>query len=242
MLRWKTLSECGALPICVVCFDWLDSRDALRLRFYHGTYLVVCRYNLRPLKQLIWTGLLCVSVTLLGTSIEGQDAGSNAGQLWKDANAAFASGDYARSATALESIIRTSTVSATWLDNATVADAPSAQMWLEPVFFMLGAAHFNAKDWPNAILTFNKYLALFPKSPRTTQVRYSLAQADLLDGHPADAIPLFTALLPLPDYHAKSLMLLVQATEAAGKPTDAISLLEKEKSARRSWQPGQGAN
>jgi len=81
----------------------------------------------------------------------------------------------------------------------------------------------------NAIAVLNRYTQLFPKSPRLAQVTFSLAQANLLGGHPADAIPLFTSLLPLPDYHIKSLLLLVEANVRANKSAEAISLLENER-------------
>jgi hypothetical protein len=80
----------------------------------------------------------------------GQDAGSHAGQLWKDAQSAFGAGDYAKSAGSLEAIIQSSGASTVWTDHTVVPPALPKQQWLEPVFFMLGAAYFDAKDWPKA--------------------------------------------------------------------------------------------
>src|SRR5271156_6282284 len=106
------------------------------------------------LQLLFCVGLLFVGGCLPIGSLRAQDAGSQAGQLWKDAQSAFGAGDYAKSATALEAIIKASGATIVWGNQAVVPPAPPNRQWLEPVFFMLGAAHYNAKDWPNAILVF----------------------------------------------------------------------------------------
>ena len=149
--------------------------------------------------------------------------------MWKDAQSAFAAADYAKSASSLEAIIKLSGVGTTWANKTVVPPAPPNRQWLEPVFFMLGATHFNAKDWPAAIDTFARYQQLFPKSPRLNQVIFSQAQAELLGGRAEDSMPLFTSLLPLPEYHVKALLFLVEANKKAGKPEAAIALMEKEK-------------
>src|ERR1700722_1808738 len=128
------------------------------------------------------------TIFLFSALLKAQDAGSQAGQLWKAATAAFSTGDYANAAVNSKAIINSSATTATWLNNTVIPPAPPNRQWLEPVFFMLGAAEFNAKDWPNAITTFNAYRQLFPKSTRLSQVTFSLAQANLLSGHPRDAI------------------------------------------------------
>lgn len=116
-----------------------------------------------------------------------------------------------------------------WKNTPTLPIAAPNQQWLEPVFFMLGASYFNAKDWPNAISTFNKYRQLFPKAARLDQVLYSLAQADYFSDHMDDCITVCTSLLASSDYHVKALMLLVEADKKAKKVPDAIAILEKEK-------------
>jgi TolA-binding protein len=177
---------------------------------------------------LSYIGLSLFLVLPASTFVCAQDAASNAGQLWKEARNAFGTGDYAGAATKLQAIIQGSLASAHWLDVAAVPPAPPKQQWLEPVFFMLGAADFNARDWPNAILVLQKYQELFPKSPRLSQTTFSLAQANLFGGHEADAIPLFTSLLAVPRYHAKAFLLLVETNRRLQKIPEAIALLEKE--------------
>ncbi|HUB67209.1 MAG TPA: tetratricopeptide repeat protein [Candidatus Methylacidiphilales bacterium] len=154
--------------------------------------------------------------------------------MWTEAQNAFNTGDYARAATVLQSIIKSSAFSPESINGGQIAAAAPNQEWLEPVFFMLGASYFNAKDWPNAISTFNTYRQLFPngsaKAPQhLAQVLFSLAQANLQGGNANASIPLFNSLLALPGYHDKVLLLLADANKRAGKMDDAIALLEKEK-------------
>ena len=179
------------------------------------------------LRALFCIGLLLLSASAPGSWLRAQDAGSKAGQLWKDARGEFGTGDYAKAAESLEAIIKASRASIVSTDNTV---APPTK-WLEPVYFMLGAAYFDAKDWPNAIRVFNEYKQFFPLSPHMTEVNFALGQANLLGGHPEDAIPLFTSLLPFPDYHVKVFMLLVEANFSAGKPDAAIALMEAEEAA-----------
>jgi len=188
------------------------------------------RWNMRSLGKIFCISL--ISMGLFTAQLPAQNAASAAGQLWQKAQAAFGSGNYAGAAGFIRQIIQlasTTPESMHWLDSTEVKPLLPTQQWLEPFFYMLGAAYFNAKDWPNAIQALTKYRQLFPKSTRMADVMFSLGQADLLSGDATGAIPLFTALLPNDGYHVKALLLLVQATKKAGKPEDAIKLIEQEK-------------
>jgi TolA-binding protein len=178
-------------------------------------------------KHLIFLGFFLL---ITASFVKAQDVGSDAGELWKSAQTAFGSGDYPQAATLLEKISHISSAdSSSRLDNVVLAEAPPNRQWLEPVFFVLGAAYFNAKDWPHAISTFDKYRQLFPKSTRLPQVTFSLAQAYLQGDQPKNSIPLFTSLLPDPAYHAKAVLSLAEAKARAGSPDEAVSILEREK-------------
>jgi outer membrane protein assembly factor BamD (BamD/ComL family) len=59
----------------------------------------------------------------------------------------FQSGNYAKAATELEALV------------ARVEVTPQ----LEPIFYTIGSAHFNAGDYPKAIAAFKNYQAKFPK-------------------------------------------------------------------------------
>jgi TolA-binding protein len=176
-------------------------------------------------------GIFGAAITIPSPLLRAQDAGSRAGQLWKEAQSSFASGNYAQAASSLEEIIKASKATTTWMfDNTVATPLPPNRQWLEPVFFMLGASFFNAKDWPNAIGVLKRYQQLFPQSARLAQVDYSLGQADFLGGHPEDAIVLFKSLLSNPNYHVKAVLFLVECYKQTKQAADAISLLEREKS------------
>ena len=186
------------------------------------------RWDVNGLRQFCC--MVLVALGFCAPLLHAQDAASSKGLLAKQAQDEFSAGDYAKAAATITTIIKTSNaVMATWLDKTPTKPALPTQQWLEPFFYLLGASYFNAKDWPNAIAIFNKYLVLYPKSFRLSQITFSLAQANLLGGHPDVAAPLFSSLLVLPDYHVKAFMLLIEATTKMGKPADAITLIEKEK-------------
>ncbi len=149
--------------------------------------------------------------------------------MWKEAVAAFNTGNFPHAADLLQKIISKSKLGVKWLNGQVTAPAPPSEKRLEPVFFMLGAAYFNAKDWPNAIKILTNYPVLFPTSDRRVLVKLSLAEAYLFGGQPDASIPIFTTLLPLPDLHERVLMLLVEANKKANKPEGAIALLEHER-------------
>ena len=172
-----------------------------------------------------------LTALLLSSPLRAQDAGSNAGMLWKDAQNKFNSGNYAGASDVLNTIIKTYPVSADAQAVAGIKEAPPNRQWLEPVYFMRAAASFNAKDWTKAIAGFSEYRQLFTHSARMTQTTSLMAQAYLLADKPDFAIPYFQALLADPDYHAKTVMLLVEAYKRAKKDPQAISLLEKERMA-----------
>jgi len=181
-------------------------------------------------RRYAFLGLLALSLSLVGYPLRAQNAGSKAGQLWKDAQSAFAAGNYAQAATSLGTIITTSGVITGSVNGAAPVPLTPKQQWLEPVFFMLGASYFNAKDWPNAIASFKTYQQLFPRSRRLAQVDFSLGEANLLGGHPDDAIAVFKLLLANPDYHVKAVVFLVECYKQTKQPANSISLLESERS------------
>ena len=176
--------------------------------------------------------IICLSLGFCGglAEVRAQDAASQAGVIWKEARNAFGSGNYTLAAHDFNSIIVNSDPAAlTWADATTESPRPPLGKWLEPTFFMLGSSYYDARDWPNAIQTFKRYLKLFPEYPHFTEIRFSLAEAELWGGQPAEAIPIFTSLLPAPAYHEKCVLLLAQAYKQAGNIPGAIALFEKEK-------------
>jgi TolA-binding protein len=180
------------------------------------------------MSKIVVTSLIIIS--LGNPLLRAQDVASGAGQLWKSGRTAFFAGDYPTSAKDFDDLIHQAAPGPLkWSDNTTATPPPPIAAWLEPAFYMLGASYFNAKQYPEAIDTFNRYFRLFPNARRISEVRFSMAEAQFLSNHPLDAIPYFTQLLSIPTYHAKSILLIANSYQKAGKLTDAIALLEKER-------------
>ena len=162
----------------------------------------------------------------------GQDAGSQAGNLWKDARTAFSAKDYTTAASDFNTLIQTAAPKVVkWFgeDAASGAPRPTVAPWVEPAYYMMGACYFNSKDWPKAIMTFQDYLKLFPQSARASEVTFSLAQAHLFSADPKGAIPLFKSLLLSQRYHQNALNMLVDSYALNNDLADAIAVIEAEK-------------
>ncbi len=149
-------------------------------------------------------------------------------KLWITAHSKFATGDCVGASKDLEAIIANTTVPLFLMDSTKPIVASPNQQWLEPVFYMLGASYFNAKDWKNAISTFKRYGELFPKSKRLGQILFSQAQALYYSEAYADSEQLFIQISRLPFFHEKSILFLVNIYKKTDQPLKSISLLEAE--------------
>ena len=130
---------------------------------------------------------------------------------YKTAMAAFDKGEWAAAASGLQLVITEA--------------APGSQ--LEPVFFTLCAAYYNAADYPNAIKSFLAFQQSFPKSGRLTQIQMGLAQTYLLSKEPEKAAEIFRYLERIPEFRDDALIAQAKAMQDAGKPAEAIVALKK---------------
>ena len=130
----------------------------------------------------------------------------------KDAMSAFAAGDYPTAIAGLTEVTKEA--------------APDGDQ-LEPIYYTLGAAYFNRKDYANAIATFKTYLTQFPKSIRFNEVRFALAQAQLYAGDTAAAKATFKILESNPKYREQALLLHATAAKSTGNPEEAAACLEQ---------------
>ena len=131
--------------------------------------------------------------------------------LYNAAMSAFNKGDYATAITNYEAIIPLATPD----DN------------MEAVYFYMGAAYFNSANYDKAIETFKKFQTSYPKSQRIMEVLYSIAQAEILSNNWDDAVTYFKLVEDVPQYHELALYYEGFAFKGAGKPDDAIAVLEK---------------
>jgi outer membrane protein assembly factor BamD (BamD/ComL family) len=74
---------------------------------------------------------------------------SDLATAYSQAMAEFQAGNFAKAATELEALV------------ARVEPTPQ----VEPIFYTIGSAYFNAGDYPKAITAFKNYQAKFPKGP-----------------------------------------------------------------------------
>ncbi|MEO8439283.1 MAG: tetratricopeptide repeat protein, partial [Spartobacteria bacterium] len=127
------------------------------------------------------------------------------------AMAEFQTGNYAKAASALESLV------------ARVAVTPQ----VEPIFYTIGSAYFNAGDYPKAIAAFKNYRAKFPQGPHAGGAAFAIAQSNLLSKNFKEAAAQMAALENNPQMREQALLFEAEAFKAAGKTDEAIRALEK---------------
>lgn len=155
---------------------------------------------------LVATVTISAQQTPSGSGVAGDFA-----QLYTQAMAEFQAGDYAKAAEHLDAIL-------------TKAEFNPQ---LEPAFFTVGSAYFNAGDHKKAIAAFKNYQAKFPNGPHAGDVTYGLAQANLLSKNYSEAAAQFGALEKDPHYRDQALYYAATTSKEAGQIDQAIAILEK---------------
>ncbi len=153
-------------------------------------------------------------LALLGSAVSAQqpaDGQTDLAQLYNQGMAEFQSGNFAKAAADLETLLAKSGFS------------PQ----LEPVFYTVGSAWFNAGDYGKAIIAFKNYQAKFPSGSRALDVAFGLAQSQLANKNYGEAAALFAALESDPRFRDQALFLQATAQKEGGKPDQAIATLEK---------------
>src|SRR3954469_21118127 len=88
----------------------------------------------------LFAALACFHAIMTASA---QDANPDLKTAYDQAMAAFQAGNYAKAATRLEALV------------ARVEVSPQ----VEPIFYAIGCAYFNAVDYPKAIAAFKNYQA-----------------------------------------------------------------------------------
>ncbi len=104
---------------------------------------------------------------------------------------------------------------------------PDAMLRLAPAYFTLGAAYFNANDYPKAISSFNEFLKLFPKSERVGEVRLALARATYFNKDYEGAVAMFSKFEAYPNLREQALVTQAACYKELGKPDMQQQTLEK---------------
>ena len=109
-------------------------------------------------------GIVAAVLFSLGATAQVAQQGPDPAKQYADALASFGAGNYPEAAQKLVALIET------------FKDASDqVKLTLEPVYYTLGAAYFNAKDYDNTIKTYQDYKTKFKNGEHAGSVLYSLA-------------------------------------------------------------------
>ena len=147
----------------------------------------------------------------LALRLPAQDAAPDLATAYSQAMAEFQAGNFAKAANALEALV------------ARVEVSPQ----VEPIFYTIGCAYFNAEDYPKAIAAFKNYQGKFPKGAHAAGVAFAIAQSNLLSKNFKDAAAQMAALENDPQLREQALLFEAEAFKAQNKNDEAIRALEK---------------
>ena len=158
-------------------------------------------------QRAIGAAILIVAFALPARSEDAPDLAAAYGA----AMAEFQAGNFAKAATELEALV------------ARVEVSPQ----VEPIFYTIGCAYFNAEDYPKAITAFRNYQRKFPKGAHAAGVAFAIAQSNLLSKNFKDAAAQMAALENDPQLREQALLFEAEAFKAQNKNDEAIRALEK---------------
>ncbi|MGI8889371.1 MAG: tetratricopeptide repeat protein [Chthoniobacterales bacterium] len=153
----------------------------------------------------------CITIVLGAVIASAQNANPDLATAYQEAMAAFQSGQYAQAATALEALV------------ARVAVSPQ----VEPIFYTIGSAYFNAGDYVKAIAAFKNYRIKFPQGPHATRAAFAIAQSNLLSENFKEAATQMAAFEKDPQLRDEALLFEAEAFQSAGNIDQAMAALEK---------------
>ena len=164
-----------------------------------------------PFPRLTSVLTTALVLLLLARTAPAEDVTADLATAYRQAMAEFQTGNYAKAATQLEALV------------ARVEVTPQ----VEPIFYTIGSAWFNAGDYPKAIAAFKNYQAKFPKGAHAGGVAFAIAQSNLLSKNFKEAAAQMAALENDPQLREQALLFEGEAFQAAGKIDGAIGALEK---------------
>lgn len=119
---------------------------------------------MRRLNLTLGIGLLICAFSMQALAQEDDSPDA----LYRNGLNNFNSGRYAEAAAAFQQLV------------ATFANEPSMQQAMEAVFYALGSAQFNLKNYPEAITSFEEYLKRFPNATLRDEVTFRIASAYMI--------------------------------------------------------------
>jgi len=158
---------------------------------------------------------VAIFLAALALPARAQDAApggqSDLATAYGQAMAEFQAGNFVKAASGLEALV------------ARVEVTPQ----VEPIFYTIGSAYFNAGDYPKAIAAFKNYQAKFPKGPHAGGVAFGIAQSNLLSKNFKEAAAQMAALENDPQLAEQALLFEAEAFKASGQNDQAIRALER---------------
>ncbi len=174
------------------------------------------------------TAVVVVSVALLAPRTDAAPPATPTPAATPDANAlyvsavgAFDRGDYQGAVTGINALV------AQIPSNLPPADKEKLTAQLEPIFFTLGAAYYNLKDWPKASAAFKDYVSRYPRGSRVGDAKLSLAQAAFFAKDYTAAAAGFAALEDNPQTREQAILYEGLSYKEAGDADRAIGAFEK---------------
>ena len=159
----------------------------------------------RTLLAVTVTGLACVlfsaSVLAVPEGAPPPPAAPDPSALFNTAVGAFERGEYQNAINAISDLFKQIPA------DLPPADKTKLAAQLEPIYFTLGAAYFNLKQYPQAITALKDYLARYPKGARVNDATFSLAQSNFFAKEYAEAAQVFATLENVPAVREQALML-----------------------------------
>jgi outer membrane protein assembly factor BamD (BamD/ComL family) len=156
-------------------------------------------------------GAIMLVLLAIATPAFADTGETDLANAYSQAMAEFQAGNYAKAATDLEALV------------ARVEVSPQ----VEPIFYTIGCAWFNAADYPKAIAAFRNYQGKYATGPHARAVAFAVARSTLLSGNYTDAAAQMAALENDPAMREQALLFEAQACKAAGKIDNAIHALER---------------
>ena len=127
---------------------------------------------------------------------------------------AFGEGQWEPAAKGLEKVI-------------SMVTGPREQLKLGKVHYTLGAAWFNAGNYPRAIAAFREFLEKYPADPSILDARLAIARSTFLNKDYAAAAKLFSDIENIPVLRETALTAQVECCRELHQPDGQIKLLEK---------------
>ncbi len=171
---------------------------------------------------------VCLTLLLVAASAGGLRAqqptpvgGPDLTGLFNKAVTSFGANDYQGAVSAINTLV------ANLPKDLPPADKAKLDTGMEPIYFTLGAAYFNLKDYDKATVALKDYISRYPRGARVADATFSLAQASYFGKNYDEAAKAAATLENNREYREQALLLEGLAYKEAADVGKTIGALEK---------------